>query len=158
MAVRIAELEQNNIHRASRRDFRIDRLQVAEVRRPRHDYSLVSAMEDLDLKCYFFAKPILTFVQRDNGDGYLGLVRTRSGGAHVKDFRKAWHAVCCRAALAQLLCPQCPGEDGERFSVVENRCAHCVRKWRSDEVTHRGLLFSRSPPFDGAEDVKKGVA
>lgn len=156
MAVRIAELEQNNIHRVRIRDFRI-RLQVAEVRRARHDYSLVSAMEDLDLECYFFAKPILTFVQRENGDGYPGLVRTRLGGAHVKDFRKAWHTVCCRAALAQLLCPQCAGEDGERFSVVENRCAHCVRKWRSDEVSHRGLLFSRSPPFDGAEDVKKGV-
>jgi integrase len=71
------------------------------------------------------------------------LTRADKKGVHhpVKDFRKIWHGVCCRAGLGKLVCPKCRDENGERIAVQEKRrCPNCGRKW-SDQISYEGLLF-----------------
>jgi integrase len=69
-------------------------------------------------------------------------VLTRQNHEPVRDFCKAWHRACCRAGLGRFVCPECKGEDGQRFAVdTKNTCTHCGRKWRSHKVRYVGLLF-----------------
>jgi len=71
------------------------------------------------------------------------LTRTDKKGVHhpVKDFRKIWHSVCCRAGLGRLVCPKCRDENGKRIAVDQKRrCPNCGRKW-ADQISYEGLLF-----------------
>lgn len=71
------------------------------------------------------------------------LTRADSEGHHhpVKDFRKIWHQVCCRAGLGRLVCPKCRDENKKRIAVdSKRRCPNCGRKW-SDQISYDGLLF-----------------
>lgn len=69
-------------------------------------------------------------------------VFTRSDGRRVRDFRGAWHAVCCAAGLGRMVCPRCKGDDVELFTVdADNRCPRCSVEWGKKDLKYRGLIF-----------------
>jgi hypothetical protein len=71
-----------------------------------------------------------------HGKGPNDYVFTRENGGPVIDFRKTWEAVCVRAGVGELVCPDCDeAVDGERH------CAVCGRDWDAGEVRYEGLLF-----------------
>jgi len=63
-------------------------------------------------------------------------VFTRENGEPVIDFRRTWEAVCVRAGVGELVCPDCEDAiDGDRH------CAVCGCDWNADKVKYEGLLF-----------------
>lgn len=67
---------------------------------------------------------------------------TREDGRRLKDFRKQWHATCCRAGLGRMGCPNCHNEDGTLIDVDTKKCCpNCGRKWKSYQLRYVGLLF-----------------
>ncbi len=63
-------------------------------------------------------------------------VFTREDGQPVVDFRKAWHGVCIRAGVGELVCPECNTPVNQK-----RHCAVCGRKWKANRLRYSGLLF-----------------